>query len=59
MREPGRGERIFVFVFTTVVVAIIGLWLEWVRDTGRWELFALYFAGLGFVIWKFWDYRPD
>ncbi len=55
---PGRGERIFVFVVTTIVMAIIALWLAWVRDTGRWELFGLYVAGLGFVVWKFWDYRP-
>jgi len=46
-------------VFTTVVMAIIALWLAWVRDTERWDLLALYFVGLGFVIWKFWDYRPD
>jgi hypothetical protein len=56
--SPGRGEQIFVFVFTTVIVTIVGLWLAWVRETGRWELFALFSFGLGFVIWKFWDYRP-
>lgn len=55
---PTRGERIFVFLFTTIVVVIVGIGLSWLRDTGRWELFALYFVVLGFVIWKFWDYCP-
>lgn len=54
-----RGERIFVLVFTTVAMAVLSSWLMWVRETGRWELLTLYFAALGAVIWKFWDYRPD
>jgi uncharacterized membrane protein len=58
MREPGRGERIFVFAFTTVAMMIIGLWLAWVRDTERWGLLALFFAVMAVVIWKLWDYRP-
>jgi len=56
--SPGRGERIFVFVFTTVVMTVLGLWLAWVRDTERWHLLALFFVVLGIAIWKLWDYRP-
>lgn len=52
-----NARAIFVFVFTTVVMTILGLWLAWVRDTSRWHLFAIYCAALSFVIWKYWDYR--
>lgn len=58
MRNPERWGRIFVFVATTIIMAVIGLWLAWVRDTERWDYLAAYFVVLGFLIWKLWDYRP-
>ena len=39
-------------------MAIIGLWLAWARDTGRWELLTLYGVVLAILIWKLWD-TPD
>ncbi len=59
MRDPERYKGLFVFVFTSITMGILGLWLAWVRDTGRWYLFAIYMAVLGVVIWKLWDYRDD
>lgn len=58
MKNPERWGRIFVFLTTTLIMAVIGLWLAWVRDTERWWHFTGYCAVLGFLIWRFWDYRP-
>lgn len=53
-------RTLFVTTFTLVAMAMIGLWLTWVRETQRWDLLTLYFVVLGFVVWKLWDYRePD
>lgn len=60
LKDPERYKGLFVFTVTTIIMTVLGLWLAWVKDTGRWHLFAIYCAVLGFVIWKFWDYRePD
>lgn len=56
MRDPERYKGLFIFVFTTVVMTVLASWLAWVRATDRTELLLLYFAGLGFVIWKYWDH---
>jgi len=55
---PGRGERIFVFAITTVIMAVLASWLMWVRDTERWTYLWLYFIVLAFVIGRLWNYRP-
>ena len=57
MKNPERWGRVFVFVFTTVIMAVLSSWLMWVRETERWWHFAGYCVVLAFVIWKFWDYR--
>jgi hypothetical protein len=58
LKNPERWGRVFVFTFTTVVMFVLWLWLQWVRDTDRWELFAGFVVVLGIAIWKLWDYRP-
>lgn len=57
MRDPERYKGIFIFVVTTIIMTILGLWLAWVRDTGRWHLFAIYCAVMVVIIIKYWDYR--
>lgn len=59
MRDPERYKGLFVFVFTFVVMTIIGAFLFWVRETGRWEWFAVYCVVLAFIIGRTWNYRPD
>lgn len=54
-----RYRGVFVFVFTLVAMTILGSWLAWVRDTGRWHYLAVYFVGLSAILWKFRGYRPD
>jgi len=58
VRDPERYKGLFIFVFTTVVMLAVGLFLTWAKDTERWYLFAGYFVVLSFIIGKFWDYRP-
>ena len=57
MKDPERYRGLFIFVFTTVVMGILGLWLAWIRDTGRWELFAAYCLVMVFAIGRLWNYR--
>lgn len=58
MRNPERWKGLFVFTFTTIIMAVIGVFLTWVKQTASWGYFAIYTAILGFIIGKFWDYRP-
>lgn len=57
MKDPERYKGLFIFVFTTVVMGVLGLWLAWVRDTQRWHLFAIFCAVLAVAIVKLWNYR--
>lgn len=57
MGHSERNKSIFVTVFTSTVMGIIGLWLAWVLDAERWDLFTIYCAGLALLIYIFWDYR--
>jgi len=60
MREPERWKPVFIFVFTSVVLAILGVWMAWVRETERWWYLAGYYAVMFLVIWRLWNYRsPD
>jgi hypothetical protein len=52
-----RWERVCVFAITTVIMAVIAVWLAWVMDTERWHLLALYLLVLSVIIWRYWDYR--
>ncbi len=58
MKNPERWGQVFVFTITTVTMAVLGLWLKWVRETEHWDYFAVYCLILGALIWKYWDYRP-
>lgn len=58
MQNLERYRGLFVFVFTMAVMGILGLWLSWVRDTERWNLFSAYCAVMAFIIVRFWNYRP-
>jgi len=52
-----RYRSLFIFVFTALVMGVLGLWLAWIRDTERWGYFAAYTFVLGFFIGKWLDHR--
>ena len=52
-----RWKGVFVFTFTTIVMAVPRL-PDMGKQTGSWGYFAIYTPILGFIIGKFWDYRP-
>jgi len=58
MRDLERWRPLFIVVATTLIMAVVGLFLAWVRSTERWFLFGLYCLAVGIIIWRFWDYRP-
>ncbi len=58
MKNPERWGQVFVITATTLAMAVLGLWLKWVRETEHWDYFAVYCLILGALIWKYWDYRP-
>jgi bacteriorhodopsin len=57
VKNPERWGRIFVVTVTTVVMTVLGLWLQWVRETQRWDYFAIYCAVLVIIMWRLKDYR--
>ena len=59
MRDPERYKGIFIFVVTTIIMTVLGLWLAWVRETGRWHLFWIYCSVMAVIIVKYWNYRDD
>ena len=54
-----NAERLFVLAVSTVVMTALGLWLAWIKDTERWLYFLVYIAGLGGILWRYRNYRPD
>lgn len=47
----------FVFIFTTAAMSLLGLWLAWAVRTEHWDYLLVYFVCLAGLIWKLWDYR--
>lgn len=58
--NPERWGQVFVITVTTLTMTVLGLWLKWVRETERWDYFAVYCLILAVIIWRAWNYRlPD
>lgn len=58
MKNRERWGKVFVFIATTLAMAVLGSWLMWVYETERWHLLAGYYVVIAFLIGKLWDYRP-
>ena len=56
--DPERWKPLFIFVFMTVGMSLLGVFIRFATAPGNWHWYAVFWIAMGVFIWKFWDYRP-